>query len=196
MMGCAGKVGDPKAKDEVERESSKVAAVACFFPPTEFLVLKPGPKEFEASFDFREFSSESGKFERVTRERRDQIAKDLSPLTHAGKDSAPTMITHGEDDKLVPITQSQMLMEKLADNGVECKLSIKPGKARGISGSASRKTCPPSRTGSIGISWGSRKNITAGRTRNRLLSLPGDFSIPPGPCKLRRVRSRSPDAPP
>ncbi len=33
-QGCAG---DPKAKDLVERESSEVQCVACFFPPTDFL---------------------------------------------------------------------------------------------------------------------------------------------------------------
>ena len=35
--------GDPKAKDPVDRESSRVQAVACFFPPTDFLNYgKPG----------------------------------------------------------------------------------------------------------------------------------------------------------
>src|SRR5262245_29513641 len=37
MQGCAPREGDPKASDPVDRESSRVAAVACFFPPTDFL---------------------------------------------------------------------------------------------------------------------------------------------------------------
>ena len=37
MQGTAGDEGDPKAKDPVDRESSRVQAVACFFPPTDFL---------------------------------------------------------------------------------------------------------------------------------------------------------------
>ena len=37
MQGCAPKLGDPAAKDPVNKASSKVAAVACFFPPTDFL---------------------------------------------------------------------------------------------------------------------------------------------------------------
>src|SRR5438094_5446444 len=43
MMGNAGKAGDPKAADPVDRLSSRVNAVACFFPPTDFLNFgKPG----------------------------------------------------------------------------------------------------------------------------------------------------------
>ena len=38
-----GRPGDPKAKDPVDRASSRVQAVACFFPPTDFLNYgKPG----------------------------------------------------------------------------------------------------------------------------------------------------------
>ena len=37
MQGTAGDKGDPKAADPVDRESSRVQAVACFFPPTDFL---------------------------------------------------------------------------------------------------------------------------------------------------------------
>src|SRR5207249_2862882 len=37
MQGTAGDQGDPQAKDPVDRVSSRVQAVACFFPPTDFL---------------------------------------------------------------------------------------------------------------------------------------------------------------
>src|SRR5262245_32754179 len=37
MQGMAGEKGDPDAKDPVERVSSRVQAVACIFPPTDFL---------------------------------------------------------------------------------------------------------------------------------------------------------------
>src|SRR5438046_302095 len=36
-MGTQGKPGDPDAKDPIDRETSAVQAVACFFPPTDFL---------------------------------------------------------------------------------------------------------------------------------------------------------------
>jgi hypothetical protein len=37
MQGIAGTSGDPKAKDPVERVSSRVQCDACYFPPTDFL---------------------------------------------------------------------------------------------------------------------------------------------------------------
>lgn len=43
MIGMAGSAGNPDSKDPVDRESSRVQAVACFFPPTDFLNYgKPG----------------------------------------------------------------------------------------------------------------------------------------------------------
>ena len=50
MLGTAGDKGDPKAKDPVDRESSRVQAVACFFPPTDFLNYgKPGKEMLHAT---------------------------------------------------------------------------------------------------------------------------------------------------
>ncbi len=37
MAGTTGDAGNAKSSDPVERESSKVHAAACFFPPTDFL---------------------------------------------------------------------------------------------------------------------------------------------------------------
>ena len=53
MLGMAGDNGDPNAKDPVDRESSRVQAVACFFPPTDLLNFgKPG-KEMIHTTDHR-----------------------------------------------------------------------------------------------------------------------------------------------
>ena len=40
MAGCCDDTCDPKAGDRVDRASSRVQAVACFFPPTDFLNLR------------------------------------------------------------------------------------------------------------------------------------------------------------
>src|SRR5262245_47983674 len=37
MLGMAGATGDPEAKDPIDRLSSRVQAVAAFFPPTDLL---------------------------------------------------------------------------------------------------------------------------------------------------------------
>jgi acetyl esterase/lipase len=131
MMGCAGAPLDPKAADPVDRESSRASAVACYFPPTDFLTLADATvkKEIAAPFDFHELDPKTGLLERVSAKRRLDIARDLSPITHAAKGAAPTLIVHGDKDEVVPIAQSEAMIEKLKGCGVESKLLVKKGKA-------------------------------------------------------------------
>jgi acetyl esterase/lipase len=129
MMGCAGRAGNPTATDLVEKEPSNVAAVACFFPPTDFPALEGKcPKDVVAAFDFREFDSSSGTFAPVSAQRRFQIGVEASPVTHVTKRAAPTLIVHGDRDTLVPIEQSKTLIAKLKACGVYCELVVKAGK--------------------------------------------------------------------
>jgi acetyl esterase/lipase len=141
MQGNAPKPGDPKATDPVDRQSSKVAAVACFFPPTDFLnygkegevALGGGTlKAFRAPFDFWERDKETNKLVVIAdEERRKQIGKAISPITHVSKDSAPTLIVHGDADRLVPIQQAELIIAKYKECGVPCELVVKKGAGHG-----------------------------------------------------------------
>jgi acetyl esterase/lipase len=141
MQGLAGDAGDPGAKDPVDRQSSRVQAVACFYPPTDFLNYgKEGEialgrgvlKDFKAPFDFREFDKDRKAFVTVTDEPKLlEIGRKISPITHATADDPPTLIIHGDADKLVPIQQAQILVDKLKAAGVEAKLVTKPGAQHG-----------------------------------------------------------------
>ncbi len=141
MQGTAPKMGDPKAKDPVERESSKVAAVACFFPPTDFLNYgKTGEggtgtgtlSAFKAPFDYHELDKKINAFVPITNpDRRREISKAISPITHVSKDSAPTFIIHGDKDTLVPIQQAEVIIEKLKEAKVPCELVVKKGAGHG-----------------------------------------------------------------
>jgi acetyl esterase/lipase len=129
MMGCAGKCGDPNSKDPIERQSSKAAAVACFFPPTDFVALEAAcTLEFEPLFDIREIDPSTGKSVSVSAERRREIGRAVSPLTHASRESCPVRIIHGDKDTLVPIAQSEVLIDKLRNCGIACDLVVKSGK--------------------------------------------------------------------
>lgn len=144
MQGCAPKGGNPTARDAVERQSSKVAAVACFFPPTDFLNYgKPGNvalgggtlKGFRPPFDFWERDKETNKLVVIAdEERRKEIGKTISPIAHVTKDSAPALIYHGDADTLVPIQQAEIMIAKLKENGVPCELVIKKGEGHGWKG--------------------------------------------------------------
>ncbi|MFQ5730709.1 MAG: prolyl oligopeptidase family serine peptidase [Planctomycetaceae bacterium] len=141
MIGTAGTAGTKDARDPVERASSRVQAVACFFPPTDFLnygeegknALGSGVlKNFRAPFDFKTFDRKTRAFVRITDEnRRNAIGKAISPVYHVSKDDPPTLIIHGDADRLVPIQQSKLLIEKLKQNGVTAKLIVKKGAGHG-----------------------------------------------------------------
>lgn len=141
MQGTAGSAGDPKAADPVDRENSRVQAVACLFPPTDFLNYgKPGEnalgrgilKDFRAPFDFAELDAPTRHFVTITDEAKILvIGKEISPINHVSADDPPTLIIHGDADVLVPLQQSQIIVEKLKAAGVKAKLIVKPGAGHG-----------------------------------------------------------------
>lgn len=144
MMGTTGAPGDEKARDPVDRLSSRVQAVACFFPPTDFLNYgKPGEialgsgvlSGFKAPFDFRELDKRTNAWVAITDEsRRQEIGRSISPAYHASADDPPTLIIHGDADKLVPIQQAELMIQKLKAANVPCELVVKKGAAHGWRG--------------------------------------------------------------
>ena len=48
--------------------------------------------------------------------------------------TAPTLIIHGDADKLVPIQQAEIFLAKLREVGVPCQLVVKPGASHGWPG--------------------------------------------------------------
>ena len=141
MQGTAGTLGNPDAKDPVDRESSRVQAVACFFPPTDFLNYgKPGEiaigrgilKAFRAPFDFHEFDRTINAFVQITDENKIlEIGRTISPINHVSKEDPPTLIIHGDVDKIVPYQQAEIIIEKFKDVGVPCELITRKGQDHG-----------------------------------------------------------------
>ncbi len=141
MLGTTGTAGDPQSQDPVERHSSRVQAVACFFPPTDFLNYgEPGrvllgtdpTKGFRAPFDFQEYDEKAKAFVTIAdQDRRLEIGRQVSPAYHVSADDAPTLIIHGDADRLVPLQQSQLMIEKFREANVPCELVVKPGLGHG-----------------------------------------------------------------
>ena len=132
-MGTQGGPGKADAKDPIDRESSAVQAVACFFPPTDFLNYgTPGEdavgvgilKDFKVAFGPRSDTPES----------RQQLGKEVSPIYFINQHLPPTLIVHGDADKLVPIQQAQSFVEHATAAGATAKLIVKPGAAHGWGG--------------------------------------------------------------
>jgi acetyl esterase/lipase len=141
VQATAGDLGKPIALDSISRTSSRVQAVAAFFPPTDFLNYgKPGEQAlgvgrlagYRAPFDFHELDLKQHIWVKIADEaRRREIGHAISPITHVSPDDPPTLLIHGDADELVPIQQSQSMAAKLKEAGVETKLVVKHGAQHG-----------------------------------------------------------------
>ena len=142
MMGTTGDDGDPLARDPVEKVSSRIQAVACFYPPVDFLnynfegdnvVLHSEIREFQAPFDFTEWNPQILHYVPVTTpDKRTEIGRQISPLYYISPDDAPVFIAPGDADTLVPISQAMKMIEKLKETAVPCDLKINPGAKHGF----------------------------------------------------------------
>ncbi|OQW95867.1 MAG: L-fucose:H+ symporter permease [Verrucomicrobia bacterium A1] len=141
MQGTCGADGNPAAKDPIDRVSSRVQAVGCFCPPTDFLNYgKPGEDaigrgvlaNYAGAFDFRELDPKPRKLVPIVDEARIvELGRRVSPIYHVSASSAPALILHGDADLLVPIQQAETLVEKMKEAGVDAKLVVKPGAQHG-----------------------------------------------------------------
>jgi acetyl esterase/lipase len=61
-------------------------------------------------------------------------ARQASPVTWISKDDAPFLIMHGDQDRLVPPSQSEILYKRLKEAGVDATLYIVKGAGHGQGG--------------------------------------------------------------
>ena len=129
-MATQGSPGDPHAKDPVERESSEVQCVACFFPPTDFLnYSQPGEdavgvgtlKHFKPAFGSRADTAEG----------RQALGREISPIYFVHSNMPPILIIHGDADTLVPIYQARSFVQRCEAVGSPVKLIVREGKLHG-----------------------------------------------------------------
>jgi acetyl esterase/lipase len=141
LVATSGRPGNRLAVDPVDRCSSRVQAVACFFPPTDFLNWgKPGHElttrtlrpPFTASLDFKEYDRDKALYLPVTdADKVRDILKKISPITYVSADDPPTLIIHGDKDDLVPIQQARTMVERLKEAKVAAELIVKKGEGHG-----------------------------------------------------------------
>jgi acetyl esterase/lipase len=131
MMATTGSPGKEDAKDPIDRQTSAVQAVACFFPPTDFMNWsEPGDiqvgigkvgSQFKAAFGPRSETDEG----------REKLGREISPLYHVTSNTPPILMIHGDKDKLVPIYQAELFEKKCKEVGVPVKLIVREGADHG-----------------------------------------------------------------
>ena len=137
-LGTTGCDGNAASKDPVERASSRVQAVACFYPGTDWMNFpNPGEDVIAISerlgtisgFRFKEYEPKQREFIPVTeREKVRDLLKELSPINHVTAEAAPMRFIFGDKDTITTLaTQGTPMLEKLKAAGVPCEIIIKPG---------------------------------------------------------------------
>jgi acetyl esterase/lipase len=132
-MGTQGKKGKSDTKDPVERESSAVQAVACFYPPTDFLNWGQAGEDAVGYGPTEKFSPAFGP-RNATAEGRQGLGKEISPIYYVTAKMAPTLVIHGDADKMVPIYQARIFEQKCKEAGATFKLIIREDKDHGWAG--------------------------------------------------------------
>ena len=122
---------DPVAKNKMERHDTSVAAVAVFFPPTDFLEWRDGkmvdPKVLGPLLAVGANSANEGALNGKSNEELQEMAKAISPVYQVRKPSVPFLLIHGDADEVVPLSHSQKLVKAIQSAGGSAELVVKQG---------------------------------------------------------------------
>ncbi len=116
MLGTTQDEGDPNADDPVLREACKVAAVVAYFPPVDLRNII-GPSDRFPALDFDKAKGDA-----------------VSPILHVTADDAPTLLIHGDQDRLVPISNSERMQQAMQEAGVPVDFITIEGADHGFRG--------------------------------------------------------------
>jgi dipeptidyl aminopeptidase/acylaminoacyl peptidase len=138
--------GDSASDDVVERESGRVGAAGCFFPPTDLTnyggsgenlvdLMQTRDGSIDPTFQFYDVDAKTGVRRSLTA--RDSVIamlQEYSPVTHVSAGDPPTILIHGDQDKAVPVQQSRRLVERLNNAKVPNRLVVREGAAHAYPG--------------------------------------------------------------
>ena len=130
MVATRGGPGDPKAADPIDRESSVVGAVACYYPPTDFVNWT---REGEGAVAVGGLSAYSTAFgpEAATPEGRARLGRVLSPIYGVHAKQPPVFIVHGDADPIVPLVQAERFLQRAKEVGALAELRVRQGAGHG-----------------------------------------------------------------
>ncbi len=123
--------GDAGAKNKADRLDSSVAAVAVFFPPTDFVEWRDGhmldAKVLAPLLAVGATSTSHGALKEKSSEEIQVMARAISPLHRVNKPTVPFLLIHGDADEVVPLSHSKKLVDAIQGEGGSAELIIKAG---------------------------------------------------------------------
>lgn len=121
LLGTTGDQKDLEGDVGPKGVSSKVTCVLDFYGPTDLIALTKAAPD----------AAPVKKLLGGTANDKPEIAKLANPITHIKKDAPPFLIVHGDQDKIVHHSQSQLLHDALKLANVDSTLIIVPGAGHG-----------------------------------------------------------------
>lgn len=126
LLGTSGHVKEFDVGAHLDH-SSRVQAVCDYYGPTDFVAFVTTPGyERHAQPDSPEAKLIGG----AVAENKDKAAR-ANPITYVTPDDPPFLIVHGDKDPVVPINQSQLLLEALKKAGVSVRFHTIKGAGHG-----------------------------------------------------------------
>ena len=123
--------GDAGAKNKADRLDSTVAAVAVFFPPTDFIEWREGrmvdAKVLAPLLAIGATSTQEASLRDKSNEEIQAMARAISPLHRVNKPTIPFLLIHGDADEVVPLSHSQKLVDAIQAEGGSAELIVKAG---------------------------------------------------------------------
>jgi acetyl esterase/lipase len=125
LVALTPEPGDPNAEDPLLRHGTEVKAAGIFFPPADFLDWDGGKNAHERLGDLYF----KGGIKDRSPEEIAQRAREISPRHQVKGKTPPFLIYHGDADPLVPLQQSEVLVQALKEHGNDVKFIVVPGGA-------------------------------------------------------------------
>jgi acetyl esterase/lipase len=133
-LACLAAVTADNEKDQSEsgdeRTATRVRAVAVFFPPTDFLNYNgkaiDARKDDDISKLVRRLAFPHG-LGSATDAEVTQILTQISPARLVTSTAPPFLLIHGDADHVVPLQQSELMLEALKQANVPAELVVKKG---------------------------------------------------------------------
>lgn len=128
-LATKGIPGDASATDPVNRASSEVQCVACFFPPTDYLNYGSLGRESEWIGPLLGMNTNNPKLNIAKEGTR--LRREISVIYSIHSNQPPVLIFQGDKDYMVPVEQARTFIKRSEEFGNKTKLVIKPGKGHG-----------------------------------------------------------------
>ncbi len=130
MLATRGNTGDAYATDPIDQISSQVQAVACFYPPTDYLNWFADGDNAAGGGRLAAYAGAFGP-KSETPGGQEHLGHELSPIYWVNAKQPPVFIVHGDADPLVSVTQAYRFHKQCKTVGAICDVAVREEAGHG-----------------------------------------------------------------